>query len=500
MNPEFLSWIPWLVVFPLMGAIVTFTFPRIATWAGLFTGVLILVATVGLVAQTLAYGANTYSLGGWGAPLGIDFRVDGLSAWMLVISAVVGACVSLYAIGYFPPGSKASDEEKNHKRRYFWPLWMFLWAGLNGLFLSNDIFNLYITLEMVGFSAVALVALANSRNALTAAMRYLLVGLMGSLFFLLGVAFLYGTYGTLDLTLLGERSRANMATWVAISLMTAGLIVKTAAFPLHFWLPPAHSNAPTPVSALLSALVTKGPFYILLRLWFFSFASLDTTYADYLFGALGAMGLIWGAAHALRQSRLKLLVAYSTVAQLGYLFLVFPLARAEETGFTAWTGVLLFLAAHALAKTAMFMAAGNILQALGHDTISRLAGISRLLPKSVFALALAGVSLMGLPPSGGFIGKWLLLDAAISQGRWWIVIAVLCGTALAIGYVVRVIRFAFEDPIDLPQVKSVSAVMEWTALATALLASLMALASSLPLDLITIDAPAHVWPEVGVGP
>ena len=150
----------------------------------------------------------------------------------------------------------------------------FLLAGLNGLFLAADIFHLYVTLELLGFAAVSLAALAGKRAAVVAAMRYLLVSLSGSLFFLFGVAILYAAYATVDLTALAGKVQPGPLAWSALALMAAGLLIKGAVFPLHFWLPPAHANAPTPVSALLSALVVKASFYILLRLWFELFLSL----------------------------------------------------------------------------------------------------------------------------------------------------------------------------------------------------------------------------------
>jgi multicomponent Na+:H+ antiporter subunit D len=483
-------WVPWLVMAPLAGVMLSFLVPRFAVGVGLATSAAVAGASGLFVAHVVRHGATAYAIGGWGAPLGIEFVADGLSAWLVALSAVVGVAVSVYAVPYFggAPG-EGGDDEAVHERRYFWPLWLFLWAGLNALFVSGDVFNLYVTLELLGFSAVALVALAGTRDAITAAMRYMLASLLGSLSFLLGVALVYGAYATLDLSRLAEAPRSDPATLVALTLMTAGLMIKGAAFPLHFWLPPAHSSAPAPVSALLSALVVKAPFAILARLWFDSFASLNTPALGAWLGALGTAALVWGGILALRQGRLKLLVAYSTVAQLGYLFLIFPLAREVASGFTAWSGVMFFVAAHAAAKAAMFLAAGNVMRALGHDDLDRLAGLSRVLPRSVFALALAGVSLMGLPPSGGFIAKWLLLHAAITRGEWWWVAGMLVGTALAIAYIMRVVARVLAEPSMPLQAARVPAPMEWAALSLALLAALMGLGAAWPFDLLRLGAP-----------
>ncbi|MEJ2399612.1 MAG: proton-conducting transporter membrane subunit [Gammaproteobacteria bacterium] len=181
----------------------------------------------------------------------------------------------------------------------------------------------------------------------------------------------------------------------------------------------------------MSALVVKASFYILLRLWLAIFSPMGGHVAD-LLGLLGMAAILWGSVQALRQPRLKLLIAYSTVAQLGYLFLAFPLARA---GISVWRAVLYLLLSHALAKAAMFMTAGNLLRFGHHDRIADLDRVVQRLPITAGAFALAGVSIMGLPPSGGFIGKWLLLEAALSQGRWDIVGIILVGGLLAAAYV-----------------------------------------------------------------
>jgi formate hydrogenlyase subunit 3/multisubunit Na+/H+ antiporter MnhD subunit len=475
-----------LILSPLAAAGLAFVFPRSGRWLALATALVAGLATVQLTRLVLAGGAQIHRVGGWSAPLGIDLRADGLSVLMLLVTALIGIAVALYAQRYF--GSE-HDDHTAHRERYFWPLFLFLWTALNALFLSADIFNLYVTLELLGFAAVTLVALAGKRAALTAALRYLFVSLSASLFYLLGVGLVYGQCATVDLASLAAKAQPGPTLGVALALMTGGLLAKAALFPLHFWLPPAHANAPAPVSALLSALVVKGSFYILLRLWFEAFPALRTPAVAQLFGLLGAAAIFWGSVNALFQTRLKLLIAYSTVAQLGYLFLLFPLATSAAGGFTTWSGGLIFLGAHACAKTAMFLTAGNILHAAGHDRIKDLDGITHVLPVSVFAFALAGMSLIGLPPSSGFAGKWLLLNAALAQGQWWWVAVMLIGSLLAAAYVVRVLAHAFTN-VNGPQTPDpIPPVMEWTALALALLAVVLGFAAHWLAELLQVGAP-----------
>jgi multicomponent Na+:H+ antiporter subunit D len=400
-----------------------------------------------------------------------------LSTLMLAMTAIVGALVSLYARAYFglTPGGER-----------FWPLWWLLWAAMNAVYLSADVFNFYVALEVLGLAAVGLLVLRGGAVALAAALRYLLAALLGSLAYLLGVALLYGAHGTLALAELARLLEPGPHAALVLALMTSGLALKTALFPLHFWLPPAHGSALAPVSALLSALVVKASFYLLLRLWFDLFGAAAAPAAGQALGCLGVAAILFGALSALRQRTLKMLIAYSTVAQIGYLFLLFPLATgtAPEAAREAWTGGLLYAVSHALAKAAMFLAAGSIVHAWGEDDIEHLEGTSARLPWSLFAFGLAGVALMGLPPSGGFIGKWLLLKSAFATGQWWWALAILAGGLLTAAYVFRVLRSAFVPPLAGRVLHAVPRVMQAAALALALASALLGLAAAGPASLL----------------
>ena len=473
-----LTWGVVLILLPLAGALLAFLFRRVATLIGIGTAVATSFTAVALARAVIMDGTLHHAVGGWGAPLGIDLRADGLSVLMLLMTAAVGLAISLYAPAYF--------RDESRKAEQFWPLWLFLWTGLNALFLSADIFNLYVTLELLGLAAVALTALSGRADALTGAMRYLLATLLGSLLYLLGVALLYHGFGSVDIAILAVRVEPSPVVWAALGLMSAGLLLKTALFPLHFWLPPAHASAPAPVSALLSALVVKASFYILLRLWLEIFGTLGEG-VDTLFGLLGAVAILWGSLQALRQTRLKLLIAYSTVAQLGYLFLAFPLA--VTAGATAWSAAAYLALSHALAKAAMFLAAGNLLRFGGHDRIADLDRVVQRLPLTTGAFALAGVSIMGLPPSGGFIGKWLLLETALAQGRWDLAAVMILGGLLAAGYIFKVLGHAFTQAPETHEPSAVPASMEWAALLLAMGAVLLGFLAVPVLSLIGIGDP-----------
>ncbi len=447
----------WLILLPLVWATGAFLLPSRGAALALGGTAAQLWLAFALAAKVGSGDTATHAVGGWGAPLGIDLAADGLAALMLVLAQLVALPLFVYARVYFA-----------EKLPAFWPLAGFLLAGMNALFLSADLFNLYVALELVGLAAVGLVAMGGGAQQIAAALRYLFATLIGSGLYLLGVALIYGVYGTVALETLAPlvTAGAPRAVWFAAGLMLVGLMVKTALFPFHTWLPPAHGGAPAPVSALLSALVVKASFYLILRLWLGPFAPLAQA-AAWLPALLGAAAILWGSWRAIRAERLKMLVAWSTVAQLGYLFLIFPVLGDDRLALHAGG---MQVVAHGLAKAAMFAAAGVLIQVTGRDAVADVAGVATRLPVTLFAFGLAGVTLMGLPPSGGFLAKWLLIDAALDRGRWDMVLLVLAGGLLAAIYVFRVLRQAFLLPPSGERrrvERRPAAILEWTAFALA---------------------------------
>jgi multicomponent Na+:H+ antiporter subunit D len=480
--------VPWpaftVIVALLTGLLVAVLGDRKGALAAVGAAIGLLVALIATV-QVVAHGPVEHAVGGWAAPLGIKLRVDGLSAAFLVMTAGVSAAV----VGFSRPlfGGVATETRAGDA---FWPLVFFMWAGLNAVFVSADLFNLFVALELLTLTAVAMVALEGKADTLAAAMRYLLFALFGSLAYLLGVALLYAAYGTLDMQLVRAADGPLNATLVAGALMTAGLMAKTALFPLHGWLPQAHAGAPAPASAMLSALVVKASFYLIVRLWFDVLPGTATEAMAQMLGGLGAGGILLGSILAFRQARLKLLIAYSTVAQLGYLLLIFPLAggagEPQPWAAAAWTGGIFHALAHAPAKAAMFLAAGIIMQAVGHDRMEGLVGVARHVPMAAFAFALASVSLMGLPPSGGFTAKYLLLTSAIASGQWWWAAVIIVGGLLAAAYLFRVLNRFLTEPEDGPALAPVGRHGQIIALGLAGVSILLGLFSLGPYDLLQI--------------
>ncbi len=474
MNPmdQGAIWAVLLIVSPLAAAIAALLAPRVAARLAIGNAILTTAAALMLL-DAVTDRPLRHALGGWGAPLGIDLYADPLSGILIAATSVIILSITFYAPAYLArTGIQGS----------FWPLIFFLHAALNGLYLSADVFNLYVALELLSLSAVALVALGADTAAVAAALRYLLASLVASMGFLLGVAFLYHSYGALDLSMLADAARDEAPPWAALGLMTAGLAVKGALFPLHFWLPRAHSEAPAPVSALLSGLVVKAPFYVLLRLWLGPFQDTPQPVPD-LLGLMGSAAILWGSLQALRQERLKLLVAYSTVAQLGYLFMWFPLSQAGG----ALNAVTVFVLTHALAKAAMFLAAGNVLMCLGHDRIQELDRIAWRLPLTLATFGIGGVCIMGLPPSGGFIAKWLLIGAAFESGAWGWAVVVVAGSLMSAAYVFRVVGHAFTPKHGFEGGVQITTAMAWVPFLLSLLALLLGLIAAPLLEIIELS-------------
>lgn len=503
---------------------------------GMAAALLVLASTVAVTIHVCQDGPQFYRMGNWPAPLGITLYADGLSCAMLWMTAVVGAVVSIYSLEYFPATESEAGESSPDGSAMFWPLWLTLWSALNAMFLSRDVFNLYVTLELLTLAAIGLVVLDGKRAALEAALRYLLAAVIGSLLYLAGIAILYSFQGTLDIDSLSAGLSAGLpnaaqshvlpeaiaagteltsrggespaaGSWgflnpgfSALMLVMTGLMLKTALFPFHFWLPAAHSNAPAPVSALLSALVVKGSFYILLRLWFDLFPGSITQPVAMIPVVLGSAAILWGALQALIAERLKMLIAYSTVAQLGYLLLVFGLARPNtgaEADQAVWSACVLFALSHATAKAALFLAAGTILRAHGDDRVGQLWRVGGRLPVTFFAIGVASVSLMGLPPSGAFMAKWILLKAALAGGHFGLAVVMSVGGLLTAAYLFRVLAAAFADDkknagdgsVDLTTFRPAPKVLEYSCLALALASLLLGLAAAPVIKMIVIDSP-----------
>jgi multicomponent Na+:H+ antiporter subunit D len=420
-----------LLALPALGAIATALAPRhrpaLATVATAATLVAALVQTRAILADgvvTVVVGTDR---------LAAVLVADGLSASLVVLSSAV-----LLATTGFAAAQRATA---GPPLASFWPLSLALLTGLHGLFLAGDLFTAYLMLEVVAVAGAVLVVFGGGRARLVAGTRYFYAELVASVTFLIGTALVWSVAGTVVIAELPGQLTGSVTGRVALALLTVGLLLKVPVVPLHFWLPAAHTLAPSAVSPLLSALVVKSAFVVLLRLWITGVPELSGTAVAPLIGALGAVAILWGGLSALRATQVKVVVAYSTVAQLGLLLLAVPMV--VDGSAEAWVGGVVHAIAHALPKAALLMAVAVLAHQLGGDTVERLAGAATHRPIAAFAIGIAAVSLIGLPPTGGFVAKWYLVVASISTGQWWWAATIVVGSLLTAAYLARLLQRSF---------------------------------------------------------
>lgn len=400
----------------------------------------LVLAIVGLV-HTLEHGPLVHELGGWPPPIGIEYVLDPLAGYMAVVVAIIG----LFVVAYPPTAGFASVLQR---RVPLYPLVLLLLGGLLGVTVTGDLFHLFVFLEIYAIASYALVALGGPR-ATFASFRYLIFGTLGSGLYLLGVGFLYFMTGSLNMADVAELLvglEGNETVLAALALIVVGLGVKMALFPMHIWLPEAHSYAPPAVAALLAAVQVKVAAYALIRILFDVFGvewvSVDVPLTDLLVW-FGAAGVLFGSVMAIRQRDFKRLLAYSTIAQLGYLGIGIGLASQ-----LALVAALFQVLSHAVMKSCMFFIAGGIIDRTGLKEISRMAGLGRRMPITAAALTVAGVAMVGLPPTAGFFAKWYLLLASLDAGQGLLAAVIAASSLLTLWYVLRIIQIIWSDPTE----------------------------------------------------
>ena len=411
-----------------------FTVALLATWAAFAT-------SCALLARVLDDGVISYELGGWAAPWGIEYRVDLVNAYVLVIVSGISSAVIAYT-------RQSMVLEFVREREYlFYSAYLLCLTGLLGVTITGDAFNLFVFLEISSLSSYVLISLGPDRRALTAAYQYLVMGTIGATFIVIGVGLLYHATGTLNMHDLGTRlptAGYDRVVVAAFAFLTIGAALKLALFPLHLWLPNAYTYAPSSVSAFLAATATKVGVYILLRFFFtvfgaeFTFETLPTAVPLMV---LAIIAMFAASTVAIFQDNIKRMLAYSSVAQIGYMIL--GLSMATVGGLTA---TILHLFNHALMKGALFLVMGCVYYRLTSVHIDGFAGLGRRMPWTMAAFVVGGLSLIGVPLTAGFISKWQLVLAALDGGLWWVAMLVVLSSLLAVVYVWRVIEKAYFEP------------------------------------------------------
>src|SRR6056297_272304 len=431
---------PFGVLIPLIAA------PICALLPGRFLPWLTAMVAAGLsalvMAQVLPAAVDEplrYAFGNWPPPIGIEFRVD-------AVNAFIGLLVSLMATVILPWARISVNQEIPERQGLFYALFLLAFSGLMGITMTGDAFNLFVFLEISSLSTYALVAMGRSKAAPLSAFRYLIMGTLGATFYLIGVGMLYIMTGTLNMVDLAERLPAvadTRAVQAGFAFIIVGIGVKLALFPLHRWLPGAYANAPSAITVFLSSTATKVAVYALLRLVVTVFGISFATAMPYaeIFFILGLAGILLPSLWAIRQDNLKRLLAYSSVAQIGYIIL--GISLLSVTGLTSG---LVHLFNHAIIKAALFMCVCTVIYQTGSARISAFQGLGRQMPLTMLAFVLAGLGLIGVPLTAGFISKWMLIQAAIEQDLWLAVVVILIGSLMAVIYIGKVVEIAWIQP------------------------------------------------------
>ena len=427
-----------IVVIPLLAAIVTPLLARLSPRLsrGLTIGALAaaLTGAIGALSRVLAEGTWRYHLGGWAPPWGIEYVIDPLSGGMAVLVSFFALVVSIYA---GPNLERISPARAGIVDGLF----LLLTAGLLGMVVTGDLFNLYVFLEISSLSAYALLSSGGNR-AVLATFRYLLVGTIGASFYLLGVGYLYALTGALTMSEVHaavDATASSSVFAVSVALMVAGLAIKTALFPLHGWLPDVYTYAPAPVTGFISAVMTKVSIYALFRILYFVLDARGAAgQALVLLGWAAALAVVAGSVMALAQTDIRRMLAYSSVSHMGYIVLGLSLANP-----TAVTGALLHLLNHATMKACLFLVVGGVRWRTGVSDIADFAGMGRRLPLTMAAFSVTALSMVGLPPLSGFFSKWYLVLGAIEGGAWPFVLALILSSLLSAVYFFRVIERAY---------------------------------------------------------
>ncbi|MCK5541305.1 MAG: monovalent cation/H+ antiporter subunit D family protein [Desulfobacterales bacterium] len=441
-----------IIIVPLIASLVIsfigWRYKRFTFFLAITALFVCLISSVSLFGIVLNQGDMQYHMGGWMPPMGIEYKVDHLAVFMLVLISFLGFLTAVYS-------KKIVEKEMPDKVFLFWCLYLLLITGLLGIIVTGDLFNLFVLLEVASLTGYSLVAVGNKR-ATVAGFRYLIIGTIGACFYLLGVGYLYIATGTLNM---GELAQLLPAIYESKTVITSfvfifiGFAIKIALFPLHAWQPDAYTHAPSAVSIIISTAVAKTFIYALIRIIFsvYTINFIKTVLPVFnIICWIAAMAIIVGSVYAIVQDNLKRMLAYSSIANVGYIVLGIGLAASTSLGLTP---VIMHLLNHAIIKSAMFMVACGFIYKFNLWNISDFTGLSRKMPYSALVLIIASLAMIGLPPGAGFVSKWYLILAVIDAGQYPFVAVIFISTLLMLVYFWRIIETMYIKPPNEPENK-----------------------------------------------
>ena len=428
----------------------------ICWWLTFAVTVVCFVAAVTLLNLVQENGVISYALGAWAPPIGIEYRVDLLTAFLLILISAMAGIVHIYG------RRTVLAEIEEGLRGWYYGMYLLCLCGLMGIVVTGDAFNAFVFMEVSSLSMYVLIAMGRDKRALAASFQYLIMGTIGATMYVIGVGLLYAQTGTLNMIDLGERLApvlTSPATVAGMAFIIVGLSLKLALFPLHLWLPNAYAYAPSATTAFLAATATKASVYLLARYLYtvfgFDFAIMATPVPEIIL-VMSVAAMFAGSFIAMFQDNVKRMLAYSSVAQVGYITLGFSLASLNGL-----TGSLVHIFNHAMMKGALFMLVGGIALQLGSVRLKDMAGIGRVMPMTMAGFVIAGASMLGVPGTVGFVSKWYLALGAFENGAWWIVALLVMSSLLVLVYMGRVVEVAYfrPRPTDAVAVKDPPAIM-----------------------------------------
>lgn len=426
------------IVFFFFGALIIPLVSRLGAWVphavAVATSATVFVINATNLGYVLSQGSIRYALGGWQPPIGIELVLDPLSSFFVLLLAGIAVVVlwhSRYPAAVELPGRTAP----------FYSATLLMLGAFSGIVLTGDLFNLYVFLEIAALAGYALLG-GGSARAAVATFRYLIFGTIGASFYLLGVGLIYlgtGTLNMADLSSIMAVTGVEPLLVIGFVFIVTGVGLKMALFPLHLWLPDVYASAVSSSTALIAPLGTKVAAYILIRILFFvlnpDLSRFQLPFTQVL-GILGAAGIIWGSIMAIAQKDMKRMLAYSSVAQIGYIALGIGLGNAY--GFI---GAVLHTLNHACMKACLFLVSGNLLAAGRSQSIDELDhSLRKSMPWTSLSFTVAALSMIGLPPTAGFFSKWYLLLGSIENSAWIYVLVIVASSLLNAVYFFRVIE------------------------------------------------------------
>ncbi|MEL6504125.1 MAG: monovalent cation/H+ antiporter subunit D family protein [Pseudomonadota bacterium] len=438
--------IPLLVVLaPLLASplIVLFQNRTIAFLFAMLAAGISFILSLAMLGMVMDGSTLSYHIGGWIPPLGIEYRVDAASAFVLVL-------VSMIAFIMMPYAHKSIDVEIDRRHHtLFYASFMLCFCGLMGITITGDAFNVFVFLEISSLSTYALVALGakRDRRALSAAYDYLILGTIGATFFVIGLGFIYMATGTLNMVDLAERLSAledNRTVRSGVAFIVIGLGLKLAMFPMHRWLPGAYTYAPSAISVFLAATATKVALFVVMRFLFNVFTAdfdFERDLLEFIVMPLAITAMFVGSLIAIYQADFKRLLAFSSIAQIGYMLLGMCLLNIEGVSAS-----LLHMFNHGITKGALFMAAGALLYRNKDVLVAQMAGLGKRMPLTAAAIGIGLLSLIGVPGTAGFVSKWVLLNATLEKGWWPVTALIVMSSLVTVFYSWRLMEIMYLQP------------------------------------------------------